>query len=80
MILEAYNKVFGENRGFVYYTPEEFNHAAHVLKKVCDPETILLAVNDERCLGFIVNTLDVNQVLIHLRNGKLFPFGWINLL
>jgi hypothetical protein len=80
MMHEAYNQSFRGNWGFVPLTREEFMDMADQLREITKPETILMATLGEKCLGFIVTVPDINQILIHIKNGKLFPFGIFKLL
>jgi GNAT superfamily N-acetyltransferase len=80
MMLQAYNRSFSRNWGFVPFTAGEFREAADNIRKISNPDTIQLALKGDQCYGFIVSVPDINQVLMHIRDGKLFPTGWINLL
>lgn len=53
---------------------------AKTLRPLADPEFILIARHNGRPIGFNITLPDYNQVLIHLRNGRLFPFGWLKFL
>ena len=47
------------------------------LRPLVDPNLIFIARHKGRPIGFNLTMPDYNQVLIHLRSGKLFPVGWL---
>lgn len=77
---KAYNSAFEKNWGFVPMTHEEFSYQAKNLKKIADPGMVLLAEHNDEIIGFVITIPDVNQVLIRIRNGRLFPFGLLKFL
>ena len=60
-------------------TDREFEHLAHDLKQIIDPDFCLIAEVDGEVAGFSLALPDFNQVLIHL-NGRLFPLGLFKML
>ena len=77
---KAYNSAFERNWGFVPLTYEEFRHQANNLKKIADPEMVLLAELKGEIIGFVCALPDINQILIKIRKGRLFPFGLLKFL
>lgn len=77
---EVYNKAWDKNLGFVAMTDEEFEYTANDLKLIMDPKFCLVAQQGDQIVGFALAIPDINQVLIKLRKGRLFPTGLIKLL
>ncbi len=77
---EVYNQAWDKNLGFVPMTNEEFRFMAKDIKLVLDPDFCLVAEHEGRVVGFALCIPDINEVLIKLRKGRLFPFGFIKLL
>ncbi len=79
-VLEVYNDAWESNWGFVPMSPDEFRHAAKDMKMILDPRLLLLAEVRGKIAGFGLALPDINQVLIKIPDGKLFPFGLAKLL
>ena len=77
---DAYNEAFSNNWGFVPMTLEEFSYQAKNLKKVADPEMVLIAERKNEIIGFVITLPNINQTLIKIKNGRLFPTGLLKLL
>jgi hypothetical protein len=75
-----YNAAWEKNWGFVPMTDEEFYHLAKTMKSVVDPDIIFFAEHQGKPIGFSLSLPDINQALIRVRNGRLFPFGLLKLL
>jgi hypothetical protein len=73
-IMSVYNSAWKENWGFVPWTNEEFSLIALKLKKIMDPNMIIIATISKIPVGMLVSLPDYNQVLKKL-NGRLLPFG-----
>ncbi len=80
LIREVYNNAWSKNWGFVPLTPEEINYLANDLKQIAREELILLAENDRRPVAFSMTLPNINEILIKIRNGKLFPSGFLKLI
>lgn len=80
LMLSVYNKAWERNWGFVPMTEEEFRHTAKSLKIIADKDLIFIAEYRNQPVGFSLALPDINQALIHIRNGRLFPFGIFKLL
>jgi GNAT superfamily N-acetyltransferase len=72
---QAYNKAFAHNWGFVPLTAEEFRYQAEGLKKIADTDLVLFAEHQGEVVGFICGIPNINEVLIRIPRGRLFPFG-----
>lgn len=79
IIKEIYNSAWSGNWGFVPMTDREFDHMARDLKKVVDPDLVLIAEVDGEPAGFSLALPNLNQVL-HKINGRLFPLGILKFL
>ncbi len=72
---QAYNKAFARNWGFVPLSYQEFRYQAEGLKKIADTDLVLLAEHQGEVVGFICGIPNLNEVLIKMPKGRLFPFG-----
>ncbi len=79
-LLEVYNAAWAENTGFVPMTEKEFRYLAKDLKMILDKDFCLLAEHNGKVIGFSLAIPDVNQVLIKIKRGRLFPTGIFKLL
>lgn len=79
-VLGVYNEAWKENTGFVPMTDKEFRYLAKDLKMVLDKDFCLLAEIEGKVIGFALAIPDINQVLIKIRRGRLFPAGIFKLL
>jgi GNAT superfamily N-acetyltransferase len=77
---EVYNAAWDKNLGFVAMTPEEFDYLARDLKLILDPDFCLVAELKGKLIGFALGIPDINQVLIKVKRGRLFPTGLAKLL
>jgi hypothetical protein len=77
---EVYNKAWDKNLGFVPMTDAEFDYTAKDLKMIMDPDFCLLAEQDGKIVGFALAVPDINQILIKIKRGRLFPTGLYKLL
>jgi GNAT superfamily N-acetyltransferase len=80
LVRQVYNDAWSKNWGFVPMTEAEINHAADDLKQIADEDLLLIAEKDGRPIGFSVTIPNINEVLIKIPNGKLFPTGLFKLL
>jgi len=76
----VYNNAWSKNWGFVPMTPEEFDYIATDFKKIIDPELVLIAEQKAKPIGFSLALPDYNRVFAKIKNGRLFPVGWIKFL
>jgi GNAT superfamily N-acetyltransferase len=80
LIKEIYNNAWSRNWGFVPLTNEEINHIAADLKQIADEDLLLLAEKDGTPIGFSVTIPNINEILIKIPSGKLFPTGLFKLM
>ncbi len=79
IVRSLYNRAWHRNWGFIPMDEEEFAHAAKDMKKMVDPDFLLIAEANGQPVGFCLTLPDFNQALKPCR-GKLFPFGWLKFL
>ncbi|MBK6545047.1 MAG: hypothetical protein IPO86_03460 [Saprospiraceae bacterium] len=78
--VKVYNQAWSKNLGFAPMTDKEFLHAAKDMKMIMDPELVILAEKDNEVIGFSLSLPDINEILITIKRGRLFPFGIFKLL
>lgn len=71
---KLYNEALVENWGFVKMTDAEFEHMAGELRRLVDPNLVLIAEVQGAPVGFSLTLSDVNEALRHV-NGRLTTFG-----
>ncbi|KAA2242004.1 hypothetical protein F0L74_16405 [Chitinophaga agrisoli] len=76
----VYNAAWDKNMGFVPMNDKEFDYMANDLKLVVDPDFVLLAEHEGKVIGITICIPDVNQILINVKRGRLFPTGLLKLL
>jgi hypothetical protein len=74
-IKAVYNAAWQRNWGFVPMTDDEFQAIGNELKMIADPELVFVAEKDGKIIGVSVSIPDINQVLIKIKRGRLFPIG-----
>ena len=79
-ILTVYNDAWAENTGFVPMTDTEFKYLAKDLKMILDKDFCLIAEHKGTVIGFALAIPDINQILIKIKRGRLFPTGIFKLL
>ncbi len=79
-ILDIYNEAWSENWGFIPMSPGEIDLMANQFRLFSDPRFIFIIEKQEEMVGFLISLPDINQALLKIRNGKLFPFGFLKLL
>ncbi|HAR19242.1 MAG TPA: hypothetical protein DCR46_01155 [Cytophagales bacterium] len=79
-ILHVYNSAWSKNLGFVPMTEKEFKYMAQEMKRIIDDDFCLVAEHEGKMVGFALCVPDVNEVLIKVKKGRLFPFGLFKLL
>jgi GNAT superfamily N-acetyltransferase len=77
---EITNDALQDVWGFVPFTWEEFAFAAQDMKSIVDPRLVLMAEYHGQVVGYALALPDINQALIKIKNGKLFPTGLLSLL
>jgi GNAT superfamily N-acetyltransferase len=79
VIRRIYNEAWEANWGFVPMSEAEFAFAAEDLRRIVDPDFILIAEKAGAPVAFSLTLPDFNQVL-HRLGGSLLPFGWAKAL
>ena len=77
---KVYNAAWVNNWGFVPLTDAEIDYMAEGLKQFVDPDLILIVEKEGEPVGISLVLPDIHQVLWHIRDGKLFPIGWLKFL
>lgn len=78
-ILAILNDAWSDNWGFVPLTPAEVAYTGVKLKPIIHEDLNMIAEVDGRPVAFMLTFPDINHVL-KKTGGKLFPFGWFDLL
>ena len=73
------NEVLQQTRGFVPVTSAELRFAAQQFRSLFRPELVLFAEVDGVPAGIVLAMPDFNQALARVRDGRLFPFGWLRI-
>ena len=79
-ILDIYNDAWSDNWGHVPMTDAEFEQLASDLKQIVDPNIVFILEIDEEPIAFSIALPNLNQVLQHVPDGRLFPLGLPKLL
>ena len=78
--MDIFNDGWSDNWGFVPYTEAEAQKLAADLKQVLEPDLFLFAEEDGVPVAFSVLLPDLNQALVHVRDGRLVPTGLAKIL
>lgn len=78
--LPVYNASWAENTGFVPMTEAEVRQIAKDLRPIIDPDLVFFAEKDGQTIGVSLTVPNINEILIRLKRGRLFPFGVFRLL
>lgn len=79
-LFEIYNDAWTHNWGFVPMEADEFFYAAKQLKTILNPKGVYILEIKGEPAAFCIGLPDINQITCHIRNGRLFPTGWLKLL
>jgi len=77
---KVYNQSNKENWGFLPLDENEFGEMAHLLRQFVHEKLVLIVEKENQMIGYILALPDLNQVLIHIKSGKLWPFGILRFL
>ncbi|HEX05070.1 MAG TPA: N-acetyltransferase, partial [Bacteroidetes bacterium] len=80
---EIYKVAWEKNWGAVPMTDNEFKHLATNLKQVYDHRLIYFVedpAKDNKLVAFSMGLPDINEAVIKIRDGRLFPFGLLKLM
>ena len=79
-ILNIYNESWKNNWGHVPMTRKEFKRLSALFRYFLKPELVLFAVHKGKIVGFSVALPNLNEILSHMKNGKLLPTGILHAL
>jgi GNAT superfamily N-acetyltransferase len=79
-VRKLFNESMNKNWGFVPASFEEIEFMGKSLRQIADTDLIFFAEAEGKIVGCSVSVPDINQALIHVRDGKLFPTGIFKLL
>jgi ribosomal protein S18 acetylase RimI-like enzyme len=77
---DIYNNAFIGHWGFSPISWEDFLFLGKDMKLILDKEMVLIVEKDKMPVGFLLAIPNLNEVLIKIKNGRLFPFGIFKLL
>lgn len=72
---QVYNDAFRFHWGFQPMPEDEFQFMAKNMVQIMDPDLALVLEYAGEPAGFILALPDLNEVLIKIKNGRLFPSG-----
>ncbi|MBN2028886.1 hypothetical protein JW824_01460 [bacterium] len=79
ILLKVANVSTYSNWGYVEVTDAEASAIAQSMKHIADPDIVMIAEIDSKPIGYLIALPDIN-ILIKKMNGRLLPFGFIQLL
>lgn len=79
-IKRVYRSAWEKNWGFIPPTDAEFDALAEGLKLIVDERYAYIAEHNGEVIGFGLGLPDLNEVLIDVKKGRLFPTGIFKLL
>jgi len=79
-LYELYHSSNVSNPIFMPMCWEEFHKMAMDIKSITSVNHIVVATHGENIVGYIVAIPNINEILIKIKNGKLFPFGFLHLI
>lgn len=80
-IWQVYNKAWARNWYWVPATKDEFNHLASNLKQIADFDLAFIAETEAGDpVGICIAVPNVYEATIAIRDGRLWPLGWLRLL
>jgi GNAT superfamily N-acetyltransferase len=80
IIHRLYNTSMLGQWGFTPIGDSEFAAFAADLERILDPDLVLFAECRGKPVGFVLALPNLNEAFIHIRDGRLLPFGLLNLL
>lgn len=76
-LAEVYNDAFKNHWAFLPFSKSEFLHVAKDMKQVMDKQLIFKIYVGDELAGFIMALPNLNETLIHLKNGRLTPWNLV---
>ncbi len=80
LMWRLYNDAFAGTWGFVPLTEREFLDMARQMKPILDPDLVLFLEHDGVPVGFSLSIPNMNLLLRHVKDGRLWPFGFLKLI
>ena len=74
-----HEEAFKNNPAFYPSTKPEFDMLARGLIQIANPEMIKVIMHEDEIAGFLLAFPNINKAIKRC-NGRIFPFGWIDLL
>jgi len=78
--LKVYNASWEKNLGFVPMTEAEVRQMGQDLKMIIDPAFVYFAEKDGKVIGAALSLPNLNEILINIPKGRLFPTGLFKIL
>ncbi len=75
-----YNKAWEKNWGFIPMTEMEFESLVKDLKMITTPDLVYIVEDKGEPVAFVASLPNINEVIIKIRNGRLFPFNFLKLV
>ncbi len=79
-MLELFNAAWAGNWGFLPVTPPEVDAIVGSLSPIVNPGLTSIASLDGKPVAFMVCVPNLNEIVVNIRDGKLFPSGVFKLL
>ncbi|MCK5077925.1 MAG: N-acetyltransferase, partial [Calditrichia bacterium] len=79
-IKEIYDEARSLNWGLVPMTDAEIDHQMADMKQIMEEELVLIAEIDGEPAAFSLTLPNINEILIKIKNGRMFPWGFLQLL
>lgn len=79
LLREIFNDAWSANWGFVPFTEEEFEELGNNLKLLVPEDLLYIAEVDGEPSAFIIALPNLNELIAPMQ-GRLLPFGWLQLL
>ncbi len=73
LVKQLYNDCWEDNWGFIPMTDAEIDALATAFKPVVIPELVPFVEKDGKPIAFGLTLPDLNEALVHNRNGRMFP-------
>jgi len=77
---KIYHSAWERNWGFAPMTEAEIKHVAKDLKRIIDPDIVLIVEKDGEPIAVSLSLPDANEPMTKVRSGRLLPWGWWHLL
>ncbi len=77
---EIYNDAWSDNWGHVPVTEAEFAQMTRDMKQIVDPHIVYFLEKGDETVAFVASLPNLNEALVHVRSGRLFPTGLFKLL